>query len=249
MRIITFVSSKGGVGKTTLTAAMGATLAQRGKRVLLLDLDPQNALRHHLNMDPDDPGGMIRDGLIPSAVYDSPFGVRFMPFGNALDADLQQFCAQLEKDPQWVQAGIYQIIDETPCDYVLIDTPPGPGVFLEQALTACHLALGVVLADAASYAAVPALLPRIEEYAAKKRNFLGFYLLLNQLPHQAQLGHQVRAALIKRYPALMVPQAIHRDPSIPEALAYERPVVHYAPGCEASLDVQHLVDWLLTAAQ
>src|SRR5262245_51883161 len=46
MRVISVVNYKGGVGKTTLTANLGAALAQRGKQVLVVDLDPQCCLTH-----------------------------------------------------------------------------------------------------------------------------------------------------------------------------------------------------------
>ena len=45
MKVITVVSAKGGVGKTTLAANLASVLAARGRRVIALDLDPQNALR------------------------------------------------------------------------------------------------------------------------------------------------------------------------------------------------------------
>ena len=47
MKVITVVSAKGGVGKTTLAANLASVIAARGRRVLALDLDPQNALRLH----------------------------------------------------------------------------------------------------------------------------------------------------------------------------------------------------------
>ena len=48
MQVIAFISGKGGVGKTTLAVNVAVALAQRKKRVLLIDLDPQNAQRLHL---------------------------------------------------------------------------------------------------------------------------------------------------------------------------------------------------------
>ncbi|MEI7537803.1 MAG: AAA family ATPase, partial [Comamonadaceae bacterium] len=57
MQVIAFISGKGGVGKTTLAANVAIALAQEGKRVLLIDLDVQNALRLHLGMDPLDIAG------------------------------------------------------------------------------------------------------------------------------------------------------------------------------------------------
>ena len=52
MVVIPVISSKGGVGKTTIAANLCTALAARGQQVLAIDLDPQNALRFHIASDP-----------------------------------------------------------------------------------------------------------------------------------------------------------------------------------------------------
>jgi cellulose synthase operon protein YhjQ len=241
MEIIAIISGKGGVGKTTLTANIAIALAQRGKRVLVIDLDPQNALRLHLGMDAEDNAGLTREGITPDAVFDSPFGVKFIPFGAVREAELEEFEVALKAHPYWVRDGIDSLGPHF--DFVLIDTPPGPTVFLHQALLAAPRALAVVLADAASFATVPGIISLAGQYWNGHTD--GLKLLINQMPHRSQLGHQVRTALMENYASRIVPVSIHRDRLVSEALAYERPVLQYEPGCEASLDIQYVADWLL----
>lgn len=239
MHIIAIISGKGGVGKTTLTANIAIALAQREQRVLVLDLDPQNALRLHLGMDAEDHAGLAREGIGHDAIFTSPFDVSFLPFGTIHENELEEFEAALLAHPHWVRDGIWSLADSF--DFVLIDTPPGPSVYLHQALVAANRAMAVVLADAASYATIPGFLALTAQYEGTQ----DIKILVNQMPHRSKLGHQVRSALYENYPSLLIPITIHRDRSVPEALAYERPVLQYEPGCEASLDVQHLADWLL----
>lgn len=244
MQIAALISGKGGVGKTTLTANLAIALAQHGKKVLVIDLDPQNALGIHLGMDQEEYAGHSRDGVNESSMFRSPFGVTFIPFGLIPDNELRLFEAELRARPLWLRQAIAALPDNS-FDYILLDTPPGPGVFLRQALMSAHDALAVVLADAASYSTVPGILSLVKEYTVERKHFRGVSLLLNQLPHRGQLGQQVRDTLMEQYGSMMLPISIHRDPMVAESLAYERPVLQYDPGCEASLEIHHIAEWLI----
>ena len=244
MLIVSFISGKGGVGKTTLAANMAMALALRGKKVLVIDLDPQNVLRLHLGMDPDEIAGLVREGISPESAFNSPFGMKFIPFGRVNQAELEEFSAELNAYPRWLADGIASLATMG-LDFVIVDTPPGPTVFLKQALQAAHRALVVVLADAASFASLPKITSLVEHYTAGRTDFLGTSRLINQMPIRSRLGHQVRAAMMADQNSLTIPIAVHKDERVSQALAYERPVLEYDPGCKASLDIQYVTDWLI----
>lgn len=244
MQIIAFVSGKGGVGKTTLAANTAVALVQRKQRVLLIDLDPQNAQRLHLGMDPDEIAGLVREGISSGGIFDSPFGMSFIPFGRVSETELQEFEAELKLRPNWLSDGIDALGPDL-FDYIILDTPPGPTIYLHQAILAAHRALVIVLADAASYATIPKIQSLIGEYSGSRHDFMGMNLLINQMPTQSKLGHHVRTAIYADHAHQLVPVAIHRDARVSQALAFERPVLEYEPGCKASLDIQYLADWLL----
>ena len=248
MQVIAFISGKGGVGKTTLAVNVAVALAQRKKRVLLIDLDPQNAQRLHLGMNPDEIAGLTREGITPSSIFDSPFGIKFIPFGRITEAEMEDFEAELKAHPNWVSNGI-ESLSAGYFDFVILDTPPGPTVYLHQALIAANQALVVVLADAASYATLPKITSLIEKYTAGRSDFFGFHLLINQMPAHSKLGYQVRSALFANYASQLVPVAIHKDPRVAQALGFERPVLQYEPNCIASLDIQSVADWLLDSVE
>jgi cellulose synthase operon protein YhjQ len=246
MQVLAFISGKGGVGKTTLAANMAVALSQRKKKVLLIDLDPQNAQRFHLGMDPEEIAGLVREGIASTSIFDSPFEVSFIPFGRVSESELEDFEAQLKLNPRWVANGI-QALGEDSFDFVILDTPPGPSVYLRQALAAANRALVVVLADAASFATIEKISSLVDEYTADRADFAGMHLLINQMPMNSRLGHQVRTALYANYAAQLVPASVHRDARVSQALAFERPVLQYEPGCKASLDIQYVADWLLNS--
>lgn len=247
MQIIAFISGKGGVGKSTLTANIAMALSQRGKRVLVVDLDPQNTQRFHLGMDPDEIAGLVREGITPSSIFESPFGMKFIPFGRVNDDELHEFASVLKKNPNWVANGIDSLADEF--DFIFLDTPPGPTVYLQQALRAANRALVVLLADAASFATIPKIIELVEQYTAGRPEFVRMSLLINQMPIRGRLGHQVRDAIFSNHDEQVVPVVVHKDERVTEALAFERPVLEYYPGCKASLDIQYVTDWIIDTVE
>jgi cellulose synthase operon protein YhjQ len=248
MQTLAFVSGKGGVGKTTMAANVAVALTQRHKKVLLVDLDPQNAQRFHLSMDPEEVAGLAREGVRATSIFESPFEVSFIPFGRVSEAELEEFESRLAQQPHWLASGLATLAPLA-FDYVLIDTPPGPTVFLRQALIAANRAMVVILADAASFATLPKITDWVEQYTRGQGTFEGWHILVNQLPMQGKLAHQVQSALLSAYPGRVVPSAIHRDPRVSQALAFERPVLQYEPSCKASLDIHYFTDWLLQFEQ
>lgn len=243
-RTIGFVSGKGGVGKTSLTAGVACALRQRGHKVLAVDLDPQNSLRLHLGMDVSDPAGMIREGVFRESLFLSPGGVHFLPFGRADMHDLQAFGALLQSDPDWL-AGHLRGLQDIGFDFVCIDTPPGASPFLKQALHAAQHALVVVMADAASYASLDQIHDLIQLHTAGRGDFRGAHVLFNQVPLQGTLSHLVRSAQMEDTRWRTVPNSVHRDPRMGQALARQTTVVEAAPESMVALDIEYVVDWLL----
>jgi cellulose synthase operon protein YhjQ len=244
MKTVAFISGNGGVGKSTITANLAVALASRKKKVVVIDLDPQNSQRLHLGLDCDEIAGLVREGIAVSSLFDSPFGVHFIPFGRVTEPELEEFRSELLQNPYWVRAGIAALV---PCafDYALIDTPPGASIYLEQALHAAQQAIVVTLADAASFVTLPRIAGLVEHYTKGRGDFTGMSRLINQMPTERRLAHLVREAVCSDGSADMVPLAIHKDAAVAHALACERPVLEYQPGAMASLDFQYLADWFV----
>ena len=96
MKVVAVVSAKGGVGKTTLTANLATALQHQGApTVLVVDLDPQNALGLHFGADPGALAGISRASLAGdswgSVCQQSPSGVHVLPYGVVNEADRVAF--------------------------------------------------------------------------------------------------------------------------------------------------------------
>ncbi|TKC81477.1 cellulose synthase operon protein YhjQ [Trinickia terrae] len=248
MNVVAVVSAKGGVGKTTLAANLASVLAGPGRRVIALDLDPQNALRLHFGMPLDSIDGISRATLAHGpwhgTMFDAPDGVTVLPYGVLNEDDRRVFEQRLDAEPE-LFAEALDALSLEPSDIVLIDTPPGASVYTRAALMNAQFALNVVLPDAASYAAIPLMERLIDAYAAPRPDFLGFGYVINQADQSRQLAKDVVKVLRGVLGAHLYPGVVHEDQGVGEALAYDTTVIHYDPLSLATADFRKCGEWLL----
>lgn len=145
-RVIAMVNQKGGVGKTTSTVSLGAALAQYGRRVLLVDFDPQGALSVALGVPAHDlertvynllmdEGCVAQDVIVATSVP----GLDLMPSNIDLSAAEVALVNEVAREHALVR-GLAGVIDQY--DYIIIDCQPSLGLLTINALTAAH---GVII--------------------------------------------------------------------------------------------------------
>ena len=139
-RVIAMCNQKGGVGKTTTTINLGAALAEYGRKVLLVDFDPQGSLSVGLGLNPHDmevsvynlllePGVRIEDVLVPTGVE----GMDLLPSNIDLSAAEVQLVHEVARE-QTLQRVLGPAIADY--DVILIDCQPSLGLLTVNALTA-----------------------------------------------------------------------------------------------------------------
>jgi cellulose synthase operon protein YhjQ len=234
------------VGKTTVTANLACALARQGRTVVVLDMDPQNALGLHFGIAPTEFRGIARATLAQqswkSVVFESRSGVYVLPYGVVNEDDRDRFEHLIETHPDWLAAQLRGL--SLPADaVVLLDTPPGPSVYLKQALGEAHLALVVVLADAASYAALPLMQRLVQTYCTDQPQFSEALYLINQVNNSRQLSKDV-ANVIRASFGERVIGVIHQDQSVGDALANDLSVLDYESGSQAANDFRACADKL-----
>ncbi len=141
-RIIAIMNQKGGVGKTTTTANLGAALALRGHGVLLIDSDPQANLTVHLDVDPRQIEGSLYDVLrgdlpIADVVTETRTpGLSLLPSHIDLSGAEMELSAVMGRETILREALRIHLERDGAESFALIDCPPSLGVLSFNALTA-----------------------------------------------------------------------------------------------------------------
>jgi cellulose synthase operon protein YhjQ len=249
MSVIGIVSMKGGVGKTSITANLAAALASRlgPGRVSVVDLDPQNALQWHFGLEGADEEGVCeassQDDEWNKVARETAFNVVCLPYGTGREEDRNVFESRLAKHVTFVGDRIQRAgLDDNAV--VLIDTPPGPSVYLRQVFACADILIIVLLADAGSYATIPAMEGWLDEMSEFRPDMPSVYVL-NQVDAAEPLSRDVTNLLRQHLGKRLSQVSVHADEAVSEALAFQQPVIAYDPHGQASHDIARLANWLV----
>ena len=255
-RIIALANQKGGVAKTTSTLAIGAALAVRGPRVLLVDLDPQASLTSAagVNVGP-------RDATIYTAIHayistsDVPdMGSVARPIAPALDllpSSIELAGAELELQNavrrEYVLGEVLSGLRGA-YDVVLIDCPPSLSLLTVNALATADEALIPVVPDYLASRGLGLLLTSIAQTRKTKLNprlrIAGVILTMvdHRTTHSRETAERIRAFLGDDIPVF---GEVKRSTKAAEASAAGLSVTAYAPHGEAALAYGQIADALL----
>jgi chromosome partitioning protein len=148
--VITVIANqKGGVGKTTSAANIGALFAARSLRVLLVDIDPHCALTRQLGLEARSLGVNLVDVLAgraaaADAIVPDVHGVQLIPAGGALAGVEMSLVGELGRE-RFLHAALETVVNEY--DEVVIDTPPNLGLLTVNALVCADRVLAPVNAE------------------------------------------------------------------------------------------------------
>jgi cellulose synthase operon protein YhjQ len=244
MPLLLVASPKGGVGKTTISAGLADAFARTGRRVIALDLDPQNALRLHFGVPVQDHAGFLtalpRGQDWRAFLRPTESGVLLLPHGGSDLRGALELQAEIARSPE-ILAGPVRLMLGEPDTIVLADPPPGASPVLAALSPLASLLLVVLLPDSAS----TALLPDIDQGRFLGRGTLAalgappLRFVLNQVDHHSPLSRRTAEAVARHLgPRLL--GAIARDDAVAEALAWQRPLLRHAPGSAAARDLTDL---------
>jgi chromosome partitioning protein len=233
-RVIAMCNQKGGVGKTTSAINLGAALAEVGRRVLLVDFDPQGALSAGLGVQPHqldrttynllmERGVGIDDVLLKTSVP----GIDLLPSNIDLSAAEIQLVGEVARE-QTLARAIGPVLPEY--DFVLIDCQPSLGLLTVNALTASHGVIIPLECEFFSLRGVALLIDTIEKVQQRLNPELKLDGILATMYDGRTLhGREVFSRVLEAFGDTVFDTVISRTVRFPETTVAGEPITSWAP--------------------
>lgn len=248
MRVIAIVNQKGGSGKTTTSVNLAATLAESGKRVLLIDLDPQGSASLWYGF--KEKGKALYDVLtqdVPfsSAIEKTSFERISIVPASPLLAGVEKALAN-EVAAESVLKNKFQELEEKPYDFLLLDCPPTLGILSLNALTIANEVLIPVEAHVMALHGLVQLLKTInlvKQRINPKLEVTG--ILPCRVDYRTKHSQEVLDQLKSRFEGKLFRSVIRENVRLAEAPLHLKPITAYDPNCNGSHDYRSLAQELI----
>jgi septum site-determining protein MinD len=231
-RIISVLSGKGGVGKTTLVSNLGTALVKRGKRVTILDANvttPNLSLHLGIPLYPVTLHDVLKNDIpIESATYDHHTGLKVVPASLSTEA-LKGI------DIEKLENALARLMEKN--DIIIVDSAAGLG---KEAMAAINVADDLIVITNPELPAVTDALKTIRIAQENRINVLGVVVnRVKGLKHEMSMN-EIRAML--EVPIISI---VPEDIAIPKSISSKTPVVHHKPRSRSSIQFQRLASRIL----
>ena len=254
MRILAVANQKGGCGKTTVAVNLASALADRGRRVLLVDLDPQAHATAAMGVDPAEIHQNIYDVLTASEDRqvtldrilvergDNLFLAPSAVFLSAVEQELSGIPGREERLLRAIR-GLDQFFR-----YIILDCPPSLGLLTFNALRAAGEILVPVEPSSFSLRGIQLLLETVEILENASRHSVRIYPLANNINLRTRFGRAVLEEIRQRFGERTMKTIIPPSTRVKEAAALGRPLSRFDPSNTATRAFKNLA-WEILAQE
>jgi len=252
MRTLAIVNQKGGCGKTTVSINLASALAEAGKKVLLVDMDPQSHCAVGLAVPEEQIEQSIYDVLISKSrnepirlseiLWQISDHLELAPASIDLSAFEQQMAGVPERE-----CCLRNVLDEVASgyDFTVIDCPPAVGLSTFNALRA---ATDVIVPVETGYFALHGLSKQLDTLSIlcrRCRQEVNVQVLASMYDIRTKMAREILAELRTHFSDRMLKTVVNFNTKIKEAASFGQPINEYDPASKGQQDFQMLAEELI----
>ncbi len=244
MRNIAFINQKGGVGKTTSTANVGACLAAIGKKVLLIDLDPQANLSIHFGINVHGKGLSIYEIMCGKKTVSEVLTKTSVNGLDIIPSDIDLASAEVELVSTVGRETIVKFYLEgilDTYDYVLIDCPPSLGLLTLNALTVANEIFIPLQTEFFALQGVSKLMQTVNVINKRLNSKLEITGIIPCMyDSRTKLGQAVLNNIKEYFADKVFVTTIRKNIKLSESTSHGVPITDYAPDSNGAQDYEAL---------
>ena len=242
MKIVAIANQKGGVGKTTTAVNLGAALAESGKRILLVDLDPQANATSSFGLQGVEDVSLYEPLLGEASIIEKILPTRreglFIVPAHLDMAGAEVEIARMPNHLTRLAETLKPLHTDQTFDFVFLDCPPSLGILMSNALAAAHELLTPIQCEYFALEGLVKIVRLIEQVldsGANERLELGG-IVMTMFDARTNLSQQVVADVRKHFAERVYETVIPRSVRLSEAPSFGKSILEYAssgPGAQA----------------
>jgi len=252
MRIIAIINQKGGCGKTTTAINLGASLAHAGKRVLVVDLDPQAHATLGFGINPGEYGKSMYDLIAGKEKGKVKPGEVIMNLGDNLDlipSDVMLSAAEpilLQRDRREYQLSeLLSPLSEN-YDFTIIDCPPNIGILTFNALYVCTEAIIPMESGLFALHGLAKLMETIQLVNLKRSYGIPVYALATMYDRRTRIAFESLEELRKHMRGNVFKTVINLNVKLREAAGYGQSILKYDRNSSGAKDYMSLTKEIMS---
>lgn len=254
MRTITIANQKGGCGKTTVAINLAASIAREGRRVLLLDLDPQSHCALGMAVPDEQIDLSILDCLM-GRIEGEPVELSRITWQIAPNLDLapsRPNLATLEprlgtRDDGDTMLSSLLEANRTRYDFCVVDCPPHFGLLMKNGLRAANEIVIPVDTGYFSLQGLTQQLASIEELSSRYGTRPAVRVLPNQYDVRTKLAREILAELRNRHKNIVYESIVNFNTKLKEGASFGQPITEFAPTSIGARDFQRLAREIMSS--
>ncbi len=249
---IAISNEKGGVAKTTSTLSLGASLADLGQKILVIDLDAQSNLTLSLGFEPGEAKLTSADLMLDNASIQSICiktdveNLDLIPSSSRIETS-EQFLPMRTHHTTILQRAIANA--NLPYDFIILDCPPALGVITQNAIAAADLLLIPTQAEYFSAYALRNMMTLVRRIREEDNSKLAYRILVTMLDRRNRTHRNINEQLRTTFGEGVFNTVIEIDTKLRESPIVGMPITHYKPGARSSIQYRVLAQELLEYAK